>query len=71
MRHDVQERLSLRTIVVRYPDGDTQYWLTEEVFSVGDELKRNGHTWVVEDVLGPRRSGGYPTITLRERNGKG
>ncbi len=68
MRDDVQERLSLRTIVVRYPDGDRQYWLTEETFTAGDELRRNGHTWVVEDVLGPRRSGGYTTVTLRNRD---
>jgi hypothetical protein len=68
MHDDVQERLSLRTIVVRYPDGDRQYWLTEETFSAGDELRRNGHTWVVEDVLGPRRSGGYTTVTLRDRD---
>jgi hypothetical protein len=67
MPEDVHARLSLRTIVVRYPDGDTQYWLTEESFSPGDELRRNGHTWVVEDVLGPRSSGGYPTVTLRGR----
>jgi hypothetical protein len=70
MPDDVQARRSLRTIVVRYPDGDTQYWLTEETFSAGDELRRNGHTWVVDDVLGPRRSGGYPTVTLREKDGK-
>ena len=68
MHDDVQTRLSLRTIVVRYPDGDTQYWLTEETFSAGDELRRNGHTWVVEDVLGPSLSGGYPTVTLREKD---
>jgi hypothetical protein len=68
MQEHVQERLALRTIVVRYPDGDTQYWLTEEIFSPGDELRRNGHTWVVDDVLGPRRSGGYPTVTLRKRD---
>ena len=68
MHDDVQERLSLRTIVVRYPDGDKQYWLTEEIFSPGDELRRNGHTWLVADVLGPRRSGGYPTVKLRARD---
>ena len=71
MHDDVQTRLSLRTIVVRYPDGDTQYWLTEETFAAGDELRRNGHTWVVEAVLGPSRSGGYPTVTLREKDAGG
>jgi hypothetical protein len=68
IHEEVQERLSLRTVVVRYPDGDRQYWLTEEAFSIGDELRRNGQTWVVDDVLGPRRSGGYTTVTLRDRD---
>jgi hypothetical protein len=66
MRDNVKDRLSLRTIVVRYPDGDKQYWLTDETFSRGDELTRNGHTWIVDDVLEPTRSGSHTTMKLRE-----
>jgi hypothetical protein len=66
MRDNVTDRL-VRTVIVRFPDGDKQYWLTEETFVVGDAIRaRNGQTLVVEEVLDPAQSGTYMTVKLAE-----
>jgi hypothetical protein len=65
MRSYAKDRLSVRTVVVRYPDGEKEYWLTEQAFSVGDEIHgRDGRTLVVEEVLEPSQSGTYTTLRL-------
>jgi hypothetical protein len=65
--HDNKKELSsVRTVFVCYPDGHKQFWLTEETFAEGEELRRNGHSWVVQSVLQPEQSGGSPMIMLRE-----
>lgn len=66
MNEQIRDALATRTVAVRLPDGDTQYWLTDQVFVEGDTLRRNGHAWVVADVLDHKRSGGYLTVKLRE-----
>jgi hypothetical protein len=66
MASNTKER-SIHTVVVRYPNGDKEYWLTEEAFSVGDEIRgRNGRALVIEQVLEPAHSGTYRTITLAD-----
>jgi hypothetical protein len=66
MQGQVQEAPMTRTVSVRIPGGETQYWLTDQAFSEGDRLVRNDRAWVVSEVLPPSRSGGYLTIVLRE-----
>jgi hypothetical protein len=67
MASNARDLLSVRTLVVRYPNGDKEYWLTEEVFSVGDEIRgRSGGTLVVEEVLEPSQSGSYTTVKLTD-----
>ena len=67
MRSYTNDRLSVRTVVVRYPNGDREYWLTEEAFSVGSEIRgRDGRTLVIEQVLEPSQSGTYTTVTLTD-----
>jgi hypothetical protein len=58
-----------RTISVRVPGAETQYWLTDQVFAEGDRLVRNGHTWVVSEILPPSHTGSYLTIVLRKPEG--
>jgi hypothetical protein len=67
-----RDPVSTRTVVVTFPDGERQYWLTDQVFSSGDTVKRNGRAWVVTDVIDPVRSRGYLKVKLRDlsdRNG--
>ena len=37
-------------IAVRYPSGATEFRMSDKAPEVGDVLKRNGDTWVVEEV---------------------
>jgi hypothetical protein len=67
MASSTRDLLSVRTVVVRYPTGDKEYWLTDEVFSVGDEIRgRSGGTLVVEAVLEPSKSGSYTAVKLSD-----
>ena len=66
MSEHVTEALSTRTVVISFPDGESQYWLTDQVFAVGDTVQRDFRKWIVADVLTPARSGGYLKIRLRE-----
>jgi hypothetical protein len=63
---NTSESLSTRTVVISFPNGQTQYWLTDQVFTVGDTIRRDARSWVVADVLTPARSGGYLKIRLHE-----
>ncbi len=53
------------TVIVRFPDGTTQYRLTDRAFSEGDVIGQNGHSWIVSEVVDARQSGASPTVTLR------
>jgi hypothetical protein len=63
---NASEPLSTRTVVISFPDGQSQYWLTDIVFTVGDTIKRDARSWIVADVLTPARSGGYLKVRLHE-----
>jgi hypothetical protein len=69
MRKYVTDQLSTRTVVICFPDGETQYWLTDQVFSPGDTLRRNGRAWFVSDVLDSLQTGSYAKIRLRDHDG--
>lgn len=66
MGEHAQELLATRTVAVRLPNGETQYWLTDQVFEVGDKLRRSGRVWEVAEVLPPGRDGSYLTVRLAE-----
>ena len=61
----VEDALSTRTVVIRFPGGATEYWLTDQVFAVGDTLRRSDGEWIVADVLGVDRTEGHEAIVLR------
>jgi hypothetical protein len=62
----VSDLLSTRTVVVRFPGGNTEYWLTDRVFAVGDPLRRSDGEWIIANVLGAERTDGYEAIILRD-----
>jgi hypothetical protein len=69
MSDHVKDLLATRTVVVRLPNGETEYWLTDQVFAEGDKHARNGQVWEVADVLPPSRNGGgYLTVRLCEND---
>jgi hypothetical protein len=35
---------------IKFPDGDTQYRVTEKTCAVGETLRHDGYDWVVTDV---------------------
>jgi hypothetical protein len=54
MRHQAQKSKRTRTVTVRFQGGETAYWLTDQVFAVGDTVMGNGRSWVVSEVLQER-----------------
>jgi hypothetical protein len=66
MNDQLRELLSIRTVAVRFPDGDTEYWLTDQLFSVGQTITSRGREWAVVDVLVPGRDGNY-SVVVREQ----
>jgi hypothetical protein len=69
MHAQAQGLLATRTVIVRLPNGETEYWLTDHVFVEGDTYERHGNVWKVADVLPPSRSGTYLTVRLAKRDG--
>ena len=39
-----------RTLSLLFPNGETQFWLTEQMFEVGDRITRDGQTWVITSL---------------------
>ena len=64
MRHQAQKSKRTRTITVRFQGGESAYWLTDQVFAVGDTVMGNGRSWVVSEVLQENESDGHLTIRL-------
>jgi hypothetical protein len=62
-----------RQLAILFPDGRTEYWLTAQVFKVGDRLARSGTSWVVTSIATPDGhkprtedgDGRHTTITVR------
>ena len=60
----VNDVLATRTVIVRFPDGNTQYWLTDRVFTPGEKLYLD-RDWRVSDVLAPSETNGYTAVTVQ------
>jgi hypothetical protein len=54
-----------RTLSLLFPNGETQFWLTEEMFEVGDRITRDGQTWVITSLGNFNRDGKALAVTLR------
>ena len=54
-----------RTLSLLYPDGETEFWLTDKLFNVGDKITRNGQTWVVTSLGNFNRDGKAMAVTMR------
>ena len=49
-------------ITVRFPSGETEHRMSDHAPRVGDVLKRNGSSWVVDEVV---EEDGASVVTLR------
>ena len=54
-----------RTLSLRFPEGDTEFWLTEQAFAVGDTLIHNARVWMVTGLGDFNKAGKEMTIMLR------
>jgi hypothetical protein len=54
-----------RMLSLLFPNGETQFWLTERIFVVGDKITRNGQTWIVTSLGNFNRDGKALAVTLR------
>ncbi len=54
-----------RTLSLLFPNGETQFWLTEQMFEVGDRITRDGQTWVITSLGNFNRDGKALAVTLR------
>ena len=54
-----------RTLSLLFPNRETQIWLTEQMFEVGDRFTRDGQTWVVTSLGNFNRDGKALAVTLR------
>lgn len=57
--------MSPRMLSLLFPDGQTQFWLTETVFAVGDKITRDRQTWIVTSLGNFNRDGKALAVTLR------
>ena len=48
-----------------FPDGETEFWLTEQLFEAGDKITRNGQTWIVTSLGNFNRDGKAMAVMLR------
>jgi len=54
-----------RTLSLLFPNGETHFWVTEQLFEVGDTITRDGQTWVVTSLGNFNRDGKALAVTLR------
>jgi hypothetical protein len=57
--------MSRRTLAF-FPDAEAQYWFTDRIFVVGDQLQRDGVTWFVTSVGESGGRGKHESITVRQ-----
>lgn len=55
-----------RTVTVRFPNGETQYWLTDRDFSEGETVVASGSRWTVTEVTLPAFRETHLTVRVRE-----
>jgi hypothetical protein len=61
-----------RSLTIHFPVGrSTEYWYTPLMFKVGDNLERNGESWIVTSIAPLDGSddgdGKHTTVTVRAR----
>jgi hypothetical protein len=56
------ELLAKRTVAIRFPDGDTQYWLTDRRFDSGERFEAKGRDWLIVDVA---QADDHYTVSVR------
>lgn len=66
MNEGVKELLAVRTVAIRLPNGETEYWLTDRIFSAGQAVRCRDQEWVVGGVFDAFERSGHPTVTLRK-----
>ena len=67
MDEQAQTLLATRTVSVRFPSGETEYWLTDRGFAKGDAYTPHGDVWEVAEVLPRGRNGReYLIVKLME-----
>jgi hypothetical protein len=54
-----------RTLSLLFPNGETQFWLTEQLFDVGDKITHGSQTWIVTSLGNFNRDGKALAVTLR------
>ena len=54
-----------RTLTIKYPDGQREFWLTDQVFVPGDLLERGDGSWFVVSVDDPNQAGKHTTVLVR------
>lgn len=61
----VKDLLATRTVVIRFPGGESQYWLTDQSFRPGETLFFLNREWLISEVLGPAKTASYTRVTVR------
>ena len=54
-----------RMLSLLFPNGDTEFWRTDLLFTVGDKITHGGQTWVVTSLGNFNRDGKAMAVTLR------
>lgn len=57
MNEETRALLAMRTVAVRLPNGESEFWLTDRVFTEGERYTRHGKEWEVAEVLPPGLNG--------------
>lgn len=56
--------MSPRSVALVFPDRETAYWYTDQVFAIDDMLRLGGARWVVTRVSEAVGVGGTATVVL-------
>jgi hypothetical protein len=54
-----------RTLSSLFPNGQTEFWLTEQMFEVEDRITRDDQTWVITSLGNFNRDGKALAVTAR------
>jgi hypothetical protein len=67
MNDQAQAVAATRSVAVRFPSGESEYWRSDHVFTEDETLTRHGQVYEVAAVLPPARNGHHHfVVTLRE-----
>ena len=53
-----------RTLSLLFPNGNTEFWLTEKLFEVGDKITYGGDSWIVTSLGNFNRDGKAMAVTV-------